>query len=607
MGGLNASDPLQEKIYGLPARPGVYQFLDKDRNMLYVGKAKNLKKRVSSYFNRVRYENHRLQLLVKRIEDIQYIVVGSEPDALLLENNLIKKYQPKYNVQLKDDKTFPWICIKNEPFPRVFSTRKVFQDGSFYYGPYTSANMVRVLLDLIRQLYPLRTCNYPLTPENIEKGKFKECLEYHIGNCKAPCIGYQNEEDYNQSIENIKRILKGDIHNVIRYMRNLMHNYAETYQFEAAQALKEKIQLLEKYKSRSTVVNPKINHVDVFATLEQGKSFYINYLKVTSGRIVQSHSLELKKKLDEDPAELLQMGITDIREKLQSHSRELIVPFSIEYPMQGIRVTVPQKGDKKRLLELAQRNLKYHQLEKSRRNEQISKKFSKSKDLEQLRQDLRMQQLPLHIECFDNSNIQGAYPVASCVVFRNGKPNKKEYRHYNIKSVQGPDDFASMREVVFRRYRRLLNEGSELPQLVVIDGGKGQLSAALESLKELNIHKQITVIGIAKKLEEIFYPADPVPLYLDKQSVSLRLIRHLRDEAHRFGVRFHRDKRSQTFTTSQLENIPGIGTKTAGKLLEKYGSAAEISKLDPAILEQEVGPAKARTIRQYFDGISDKT
>lgn len=605
MGGLNTTDQLQEKIYGLPSRPGVYQFLDKDRNMIYVGKAKNLKKRVSSYFNRLRHENHRLRLLVKRIDDIQYIVVGSEPDALLLENNLIKKYQPKYNVQLKDDKTFPWICIKNEPFPRVFSTRKVLQDGSSYYGPYTSANMVRVLLDLIRQLYPLRTCNYQLTTENIEKGKFKECLEYHIGNCKAPCIGYQDEEDYNQSIENIKRILKGDIHEVIRYMRNLMHNYAGNYQFEAAQALKEKIQLLEKYKSRSTVVNPKINHVDVFATLDQGRSFYINYLKVTSGRIVQSHTLELKKKLDEDPAELLQMGITDIREKLQSHSRELIVPFSMEYPMQGIRVTVPQKGDKKRLLELAQRNLKYHQLEKSRRNEQISKKFSKSKDLEQLKKDLRMQQLPQHIECFDNSNIQGAFPVAACVVFRNGKPSTKEYRHFNIKSVQGPDDFASMREVVFRRYRRLLNEGSELPQLVVIDGGKGQLSAALESLKELDIHRQITVIGIAKKLEEIFYPADPVPLYLDKQSVSLRIIQHLRDEAHRFGIRFHRDKRSQAFTTSQLDNIPGIGPKTARKLLEKYGSVAAVRNLDPAILEQEVGPAKARAIEAHLGGTSD--
>lgn len=605
MGGLNTTDQLQEKIYGLPSRPGVYQFLDKDRNMIYVGKAKNLKKRVSSYFNRLRHENHRLRLLVKRIDDIQYIVVGSEPDALLLENKLIKKYQPKYNVQLKDDKTFPWICIKNEPFPRVFSTRKVLQDGSSYYGPYTSANMVRVLLDLIRQLYPLRTCNYQLTTENIEKGKFKECLEYHIGNCKAPCIGYQDEEDYNQSIENIKRILKGDIHEVIRYMRNLMHNYAGNYQFEAAQALKEKIQLLEKYKSRSTVVNPKINHVDVFATLDQGRSFYINYLKVTSGRIVQSHTLELKKKLDEDPAELLQMGITDIREKLQSHSRELIVPFSMEYPMQGIRVTVPQKGDKKRLLELAQRNLKYHQLEKSRRNEQISKKFSKSKDLEQLKKDLRMQQLPQHIECFDNSNIQGAFPVAACVVFRNGKPSTKEYRHFNIKSVQGPDDFASMREVVFRRYRRLLNEGSELPQLVVIDGGKGQLSAALESLKELDIHRQITVIGIAKKLEEIFYPADPVPLYLDKQSVSLRIIQHLRDEAHRFGIRFHRDKRSQAFTTSQLDNIPGIGPKTARKLLEKYGSVAAVRNLDPAILEQEVGPAKARAIEAHLGGTSD--
>ncbi len=603
---LDESDILNDKVASLPNKPGVYQYLDKKGEVIYVGKAKDLKKRVSSYFNKSRYENHRLQILVSRIHDIQYIVVESESDALLLENNLIKKYQPKYNVQLKDDKTFPWICIKNEPFPRVFSTRNVINDGSMYYGPYTSANMVRVLLDLVRQLYPLRTCNYNLTRENIEKSKFKECLEYHMGNCKAPCIGYQTEEDYNRAIENIRRILKGDIQEVIRYMKNLMNEYASNYRFEEAQSLKEKIHLLEKYKSRSTVVNPRIDNVDVFSTLEKGKSFYINYLKVTSGRIVQSHTLELKKKLDEEPGELLQVGITEIREKLKSRSKELVVPYAIDYPVNGIKVTVPKKGDKKRLLELSERNLKYYHFEKEKRNEKINRKFSKTKEMEQLREDLRMQQLPNHIECFDNSNIQGSNPVASCVVFRNGKPSKNEYRQYNIKTVEGPDDYASMREVVFRRYRRLLNEGEELPQLIVIDGGKGQLSAALESLRELDIHKQITIIGIAKKLEEIFLPDDPVPLYLDKNSSSLRTIQHLRDEAHRFGVRFHRQKRSQSFTSNELENIQGIGPQTARKLLEKYGSTAEVKKLEPETLEQEVGKSKAKAIINHFASAEDK-
>jgi excinuclease ABC subunit C len=603
---LDESDLLNDKVASLPNKPGVYQYLDKKGEVIYVGKAKDLKKRVSSYFNKSRYENHRLQILVSRIHDIQYIVVESESDALLLENNLIKKYQPRYNVQLKDDKTFPWICIKNEPFPRVFSTRNVINDGSMYYGPYTSANMVRVLLDLVRQLYPLRTCNYNLTQENIEKGKFKECLEYHMGNCKAPCIGYQTEEDYNRAIENIRRILKGDIQEVIHYMKNLMNEYASNYRFEEAQSRKEKIHLLEKYKSRSTVVNPRIDNVDVFSTLEKGKSFYINYLKVTSGRIVQSHTLELKKKLDEDPGELLQVGITEIREKLKSRSKELVVPYAIDYPVNGIKVTVPKKGDKKRLLELSERNLKYYHFEKEKRNEKINRKFSKTKEMEQLREDLRMQQLPNHIECFDNSNIQGSNPVASCVVFRNGKPSKNEYRQYNIKTVEGPDDYASMREVVFRRYRRLLNEGEELPQLIVIDGGKGQLSAALESLRELDIHNQITIIGIAKKLEEIFLPDDPVPLYLDKNSSSLRTIQHLRDEAHRFGVRFHRQKRSQSFTSNELENIQGIGPQTARKLLEKYGSTAEVKKLYPETLEQEVGKSKAKAIINHFASAENK-
>jgi len=589
-----------EKVSTLPGKPGVYQFYDRQGQVIYVGKAKNLKKRVASYFNKGRHESHRLAMLVSRIADIQFIVVESESDALLLENNLIKKYQPRYNVQLKDDKTFPWICIKNEPFPRVFSTRNVVRDGSLYFGPYTSANMVRVLLDLVRRLYPLRTCTYNLTQDNIHQGKFKECLEYHLGNCKAPCIGLQNEEEYNSNIEHIKRILKGDLQEVIEYMQEMMNSYAAGHQFEEAQELKEKIRLLEKYKSRSTVVSTRIHNVDVFSVLEKGRAIYVNYLKVVSGRIVQSHTIELKRKLEEKPADVLPVAITDIRQRLESRSKELVVPFEIDYPVEGVRITVPQKGDKRKLLELSQRNLKYYHYEKEKRNEKIQAKFSRNRELEQLQKDLRMDRLPRHIECFDNSNIQGHHPVAACVVFRNAKPSRKEYRHFNIRSVEGPDDYASMKEVVYRRYRRLINHGDELPQLVVIDGGKGQLSAARGSMEELGIHDQVVVIGIAKRLEEIYFPGDPVPLYLDKKSSSLKTIQHLRDEAHRFGIQFHRQKRSQHFTSSELEDIEGIGPKTAQRLLEKYGSAAEVSKLDLQTLSQEVGPSKARLIYDHF-------
>ena len=600
MGQTNNQPP--EKVSTLPDKPGVYQFYDSQGQVIYVGKAKNLKKRVASYFNKARHESHRLAMLVSRIVDIQFIVVESESDALLLENNLIKKYQPRYNVQLKDDKTFPWICIKNEPFPRVFSTRTVVKDGSLYFGPYTSANMVRVLLDLVRRIYPLRTCTYNLTPENIQNGRFKECLEYHIGNCKAPCIGMQSEEAYNRSIGHIKRILKGDIQEVIDYMRGMMNDYAGAHQFEEAQSIKEKIQLLEKYKSRSTVVNTRIHNVDVFSVLEKGRQLYVNYLKVVAGRIVQSHTVEMKRKLDEEPADLLPMVITDIRQRLESHSNELVVPFGIDYPVEGLRITVPKKGDKKKLLELSERNLKYYHYEKEKRNEKIQAKFSRNHELEQLQKDLRMDRLPRHIECFDNSNIQGQHPVAACVVFRNGKPARKEYRHFNIRSVRGPDDYASMKEVVFRRYRRLLNNGDELPQLVVIDGGKGQLSAARNSLQELGIQDQVVVIGIAKRLEEIYFPGDPVPLYLDKKSSSLKTIQHLRDEAHRFGIQFHRQKRSQDFTSTELEGIEGIGPRTARILLEKYGSVAEVRKLNRSTLASDVGPSKASLIWQHFHG-----
>jgi len=594
------NETLKDKINNLPDKPGVYHFFDSDEKIIYVGKAKSLKKRVQSYFNKHTYENYRLKLLVNKIQDIQYIVVESESEALLLENNLIKKYQPKYNVQLKDDKTFPWICIKNEPFPRVFSTRNVIKDGSQYFGPYTSSNMVRILLDLIRKLYPLRTCNYNLSDENIEKQKFRPCLEYHIGNCKAPCIGNQTKENYNESIDNIKRILKGNLQEVINYLHHMMMDFSREYNFEEAQVLKEKISILEKYKSRSTVVSATIHNVDVFTYIDDGKSLLVNYLKVVAGRIVQSHTVDIKKKLEEAPEELLPIAMVDIREKMKSNSKEILAPIEVDFPFEGVKIHVPQRGDKKKLLDLSQRNLKYYHLEKKRRKEQLKRKFEKKSVLEELQKNLHMDKLPVHIECFDNSNIQGTYPVAACVVFRNGKPKKNEYRHYNIQSVQGPDDYASMEEVVYRRYKRLVSEGEELPQLIVIDGGKGQLSSAMKSLHRLGLRDEIAIIGIAKKLEEIYFPNDSVPLYLDKNSSSLHLIQQLRDEAHRFGINFHRKKRSNSIKETALEKIPGIGAKTAQSLLQEFNSVERVKKQNLEELSKVVGKAKAKIVYDYF-------
>ncbi|MFP4046277.1 MAG: excinuclease ABC subunit UvrC [Bacteroidales bacterium] len=591
---------IKEKIALLPDKPGIYQFFDTGGNVIYVGKAKNLKKRIASYFNKKQPENYRLKMLINKIRDVEYIVVETESDALLLENNLIKKYQPKYNVQLKDDKTFPWICIKNEPFPRVFSTRTIIKDGSEYYGPYTSSNMVRILLDLIRKIYPLRTCRYNLTEENIKAGKFRPCLEYHIGNCKAPCIGKQSQAEYDENLQHIRKILKGNIQEVIHYMEDLMWKFSQNYQFEEAQSIKEKIDLLGKYKSRSTVVNPRITNIDVFGVLVEKNTIYVNYLKVLSGRIVQAHTVEVKRQLEEKPSELLPLIILDIREKTRSESKEIVVPFNVEFPLANLKVTVPQKGDKKKLLELSERNLKYYHLERMKKKEMIQKKFDKKKILEQLQSDLRLDSLPVHIECFDNSNIQGSHPVAACVVFRDGKPSKKEYRHYNIKTVEGPDDFASMEEVVFRRYKRLLEEGDDLPQLVIIDGGKGQLSSAMKSLGKLGLREEIGIIGIAKKLEEIYFPNDSVPLYLDKNSPALRIIQHLRDEAHRFGISFHRQKRSQNFTSSELETIEGIGNKTAIALLSHFKSVEKIKGLSEEKIAEVIGPAKAKIIYRHF-------
>lgn len=583
----------------LPDSPGVYQFFNAQDEIIYVGKAKNLKKRVSSYFNKDYYENNKLKVLVKKIERIEYIVVQTESDALLLENNLIKKYHPRYNVMLKDDKTYPWICIKNERFPRIFYTRNIINDGSKYFGPYTSVHMVKVLLDLVRQLYPLRNCNLNLSQDNIDKKKYKPCLEYHIGNCLAPCVGLQTEQDYNKSIDHIYKIIKGNIQEVIVYLNELMDEYSSEFKFEEAQLVKEKIEILEKYKSKSTVVSPSLNNVDVFNILDDNNFAYVNFLKVVEGRIVQAHTLELKKKLDEHIEDLLLMAIVEIRERLQSTAKEIITSINVD--LEGVKINVPVRGEKKSLLELSERNLKYYRLEKQKKSEKKKEKHSGKRILEVIKKDLNLSELPVHIECFDNSNIQGTNPVAACVVFKNAKPSTKEYRHYNIKTVVGPDDFASMEEVVYRRYKRLIEENKNLPQLIVIDGGKGQLNAAVKSLIELDIKDNVSIIGIAKRLEEIFYPGDPVPLYLDKNSESLKVIQHIRNEAHRFGIKFHRNKRSGNFIKSELENIPGIGPKTIDILLTKYKTIKKIRSLSLDEISSEIGNTKAKLLHEYFN------
>jgi excinuclease ABC subunit C len=583
----------------LPDSPGVYQYFDESEKIIYVGKAKNLKRRVASYFNK-KPENAKTRILVRKIRDIKHIVVNSEQDALLLENNLIKKYQPRYNVLLKDDKSFPWIVVKSEPFPRVFSTRKIIKDGSEYFGPYTSALMVKTLIDLFRQLYSLRTCRLALTEENISKGKFRVCLEYHIGNCKGPCEGLQPESEYLEYIEEIKTILKGNVSLVLKYMKESMMKLAYEYRFEEAEEIRKKFNILEGFRSKSTIVNPKINNVDVFSIIEDEKNAFVNFLKVVNGAIIQAHTIEYKKKLDENVETLLPLAIADIRERLHSNSPEIIVPFKPDVEFNDARFFIPKIGDKKKLLELSERNVKYYRLEKLKQQANQTKVPIEVRLLETAKKDLRLDKLPVHIECFDNSNIQGHHPVAACVVFKNGKPSKRDYRHFNIKTVEGPNDFASMEEVVYRRYSRLKNEGESLPQLVVIDGGKGQLGSAVKILKDLKLDDKIAVIGIAKKLEEIFYPGDPIPLYLDKNSPSLKLIQHLRNEAHRFGITFHRNKRSGAFLKSRLDEIQGIGAESIRKLIERFGSAKGVEKASKEELTDVVGESRADKIVAFF-------
>ena len=593
---MTPSEHIQEQLQNIPQDAGVYQYFDEEGKLLYVGKAKNLKKRVSSYFAK-KHEHTKTRVLVRKIFEIQTIVVASEMDALLLENSLIKKHQPRYNVMLKDDKTYPWICIKNEPFPRVFSTRKLVKDGSDYFGPYTSMRLVKTLLEFAKQLYPLRTCNYSLTKENIQKEKFKVCLEYHIGNCKAPCVNLQTEEDYQAGIQHIRKVLQGDIHSVIKHLQGLMQKFAKEMAFEQAQMIKEKIELLEHYQAKSTIVNPKINDVDVFSIVSDEQHAYVNFIKVASGAIIQSYTLELKKKLAENDEQLLIMAITELRQRFQSTSKECYTSIPISNVWENLKISVPKIGDKRKLVELSYRNARLLLMERLRRSEDTKNRKHSARLIDQMQVDLHLKVKPTHIECFDNSNIQGSNPVAACIVFKNGRPSKKEYRHFNIKTVNGPDDFASMEEVVYRRYRRLVLERKDLPQLIIIDGGKGQLSSAVKSLERLELIGKIAIIGIAKKLEEIYFPGDSVPLYLDKRSETLKVIQQARNEAHRFGIKHHRNQRNKDALNTSLDNIPGIGPKTIQKLISHFGSVKRVMEADEKDLINLVGKEKTKLLR----------
>lgn len=593
-------DRLKMKIAVLPNGPGVYQYFSADGTIIYIGKAKNIKKRVSSYFAK-NHEDGKTRILVRKIADIQHIVVDTEQDALLLENNLIKKYQPRYNVLLKDDKSFPWIVIKHERFPRVFQTRHFIRDGSTYFGPYTSIGMVRTLLELFKQLYPLRTCKHNLSADNIQKGKFKVCLEYHIGNCKGPCIGVYDERIYNEHIDTIKNILKGNIATVIQFMKQMMMDFAKELQFEKAEEVKQKIRLLETYRSKSTIVNPKINNVDVFSIVDDENSAYVNFLRVVNGGIIQSHTMEFKKRIGEETADILLLAMSEIQTRTKLLAREIVVPFRPEMQFTNSHYLVPKIGDKKKLLELSERNAKYFRLEKLKQQSIGKMETREERLMKTIQSDLRLKELPKQIECFDNSNIQGTNPVAACVVFKNGKPSKKDYRHFHIKTVIGANDFASMEEVIFRRYKRLKEEAQPLPQLVIIDGGKGQLGSALNALEKLDLRGKISIIGIAKRLEEIFYPGDPIPLYLDKNSESLKVIQHLRNEAHRFGITFHRNIRSKNFIKSDLENIPGVGEKTIEVLFSTFKTLNKIKGATIEDLQACIGNDKGNRVYSWFN------
>ena len=592
------STPLELQVKTLPNEPGVYQYFDKNEVIIYIGKAKNLKKRVSSYFSKT-HENGKTKVLVTKIVSIKHIVVETETDALLLENNLIKKHKPRYNILLKDDKTYPWICIKKERFPRIFMTRRVIKDGSEYFGPYTSIKTVRILLDLIKELYPLRTCTYDLSHQNINEGKYKVCLEYHLKNCKGACENLETESHYNNSIKAIRNIIKGNFKEGLEKFQEMMLVCAEKMEFEEAQKIKEKLSLLGNYQSKSTIINPAINNVDVFSIISDETHGYANFLKISNGAIIQSHTTEIKKKLAETDIELLTHFIVEIRQRFNSISPEIYVPFNVDLG-EIVKVTIPKLGDKKRIVELSERNAKYYRQEQFKQTQIVDPERHVKRIMAQMKKDLRLHEEPRHIECFDNSNIQGTHPVAACVVFRDGKPSKKEYRHYNIKTVVGPDDFGSMEEVVFRRYKRLLEEEQTLPQLIIVDGGKGQLSSGLKALEDLGLRGKIAIIGIAKRLEEIYYPDDPIPLYLDKKSETLKITQYLRNEAHRFGITFHRNKRSKSAIKSELEQIPDVGVQTITTLLRKFKSAKRVKEASLEELKAEIGHARAVKVHSFY-------
>ena len=594
---------IQAIIKSMPEDPGVYQYYDVEGKILYVGKAKNLKKRVSSYFMK-EHDNQRLRLLVKKIHEIKTIIVNSEMDALLLENNLIKTLQPRYNINLKDDKTYPWVVIKKEPFPRVFYTRKKIQDGSEYFGPFPNVNSLRALLDLIPQLYKLRTCSLDLSAKKIDTSNYRPCLEFHIGRCNAPCIKKQDEKEYLQFIAEIRQLLKGNLHALIKGLKEEMMKQAETYAFEAAQETKLRIDLLEKYEGKSLIVNPLISDAEVYGFYDAQTTAFVNFFKVKHGTIIQGQTIELQKRLDESKEELLTFAITEIRQRYESNSKEIIVPFEIDFQFPGVEMNVPKIGDKKKLVELSQKNARTLALEREKQQAIIDPESSTNQLMQQMMKDLRMKVEPRRIDCFDNSNIQGAYPVSAMTVFIDGKPAKKEYRHFNVKTVVGPDDFATMEEVIYRRYSRVLEEQQGLPQLIVIDGGKGQLGAAINSLKKLNLMGKLTIVGIAKRLEEIYFPGDPYPLYKDKRSKTLRVLQHIRDEAHRFGITHHRSKRSRSIIKTELSEIKGIGENTAQKLLNEFKSVKEISKATFDQLQAVVGKSKAEVILSFFSSKS---
>ena len=585
----------------LPQQPGVYQYFDEAGEILYVGKAKSLKNRVSSYFNKQQYENGKTKVLVRKIADIKYIVVETELDALLLENSLIKKYKPRYNIMLKDDKTYASIVIKKEDFPRVFPTRQIIRDGSEYFGPYPSGRTMHTVLDLIKKLYPMRTCNLALTDKNIQAGKFKVCLEYHLGNCKGPCDGKQTAEEYNKGVEAARTILKGNYSELIRDLKQMMVEFANRYEFELAQEVKDKIEVLSSFQAKSTIVHPSIHDVDIFSIASDSQAGYVNFMKVSNGVIVQSYTTEVKKRMDESEAEMLEYSIVEIRDKFQSSSKEIFLPIELDMQLPSVMFTVPQRGDKKKLVELSHRNSTHYMLDAQKQQEMVDPERHVNRVLETMQKDLHLKELPRHIECFDNSNIQGTNPVSACVVFRNAKPSKSDYRIFHPKTVEGPNDFDTMKEVVFRRYRRMLDEGESLPQLIIIDGGKGQLSAAIESLVKLDLYGKIGIIGIAKRLEEIYFPGDSLPIYLDKRSESLKLIQRLRDEAHRFGITKHRDRRSKDAIRSELTEIKGVGMHTTQALIHHFKTVQAVKEASIEDLKKAVNNRMAELVYKHFN------